>query len=289
MVLFHSMGSVTLYTILAVIALLAFGTASNPLRVAYSFGRQLFTSRMYLLHVGLIVFILLLNKIEMMIESRMTYNYDFTGVIQSMEKGFVAGVQSLFEHPALTVILGFMYIVVFQALLVSSLGIYTFEGRHRMFYATCYAIMINYLVAIPFYLFFPVNEVWSYDSSVRFIMLDVFPSFESQYRELSGLDNCFPSLHTSISVTLAVLAIRSGNKRWAWFTSISALLIIFAIFYMGIHWLSDMLAGAVLGLLASTVGLKLSAYTSKTASAVPALKPKLAKQPAYETKRSRGV
>lgn len=263
MVLFHSMGTVTLYTALMIVLLLWYGTSSSPLRVAYGFGRKLISSRMHQLHIALVLLILFFNKIEMMIESRMTYSYDFTPFISSLEHGFVAGIQSLFEHPLLTVVLAFMYIVVFQALLLSSLGVYSYQGNNRLFYATCYAIMINYLIAIPFYLFVPVSEVWSFDPNVRFIMLDAFPTFESSYRELSGLDNCFPSLHTSISVTLAMLALRSGNKRWAWFVSLSAAAIIFAIFYMGIHWLSDMLAGTALGLFASAAGIRLSAYTSR--------------------------
>lgn len=123
--------------------------------------------------------------------------------------------------------------------------------------AVCYAVIINYAVAIPFYLFFPVNEVWSYPpAAVEFRMLDVFPSFEENYRQLSGLDNCFPSLHTSISVTVALLASQSGNRRWAIFTSISALIVIFSIFYLGIHWLTDMIAGTILAITASWLGMK---------------------------------
>ncbi|XEC93146.1 phosphatase PAP2 family protein [Paenibacillus tarimensis] len=258
MVLFESMSSVTLYTCIAVLALLWFGTASNPLAVGTEFIRQLIFSRKYLLHFVLVLVILFLNKIELMIEAGMTKKADFTGLFYSIEGGFVSGIQHLFEHPALTTVLSFMYIVVFQALLITSIGIYTFRHNKTMFYAVCYAIMINYLVAFPFYLYFPVLEVWAYDPDVRFIMLDAFPTFESQYRELSGLDNCFPSLHTSISVTLAMLALRSGNKRWAWICGICALTIIFSIFYLGIHWLIDMLGGFSLGLFASAVGMRLS-------------------------------
>ena len=29
---------------------------------------------------------------------------------------------------------------------------------------------------------------------------------------MSGLDNCFPSLHTSMSVTLALIAVRSKSR-----------------------------------------------------------------------------
>jgi membrane-associated phospholipid phosphatase len=220
------------------------------------------TNRKYFFHFAALMLILFCNKLELSIEANMNVTHDFTPLFQSIEGHFVADLQHTFHNDILTAVLAVMYVVVFQALLIASVGIYTYQDKsRRMYYAICYAIMLNYLVAIPFYLFFPVNEVWAHDSSVRFLMLDVFPNFETQYRSLSGINNCFPSLHTSISVTLAVLAIRSGNKRWAWLCGISALLIIFAIFYLGIHWLIDMCGGVILGLFASTVGMRLSAVS----------------------------
>jgi len=260
MILFDNMTTVAVYTTITVVLLLWYGTAANPFRIGGLFLKELATSRVYLFHFLALLTILFFNKVELMIENRMTsYHADFTPFFQSIEGNFVGNLQQFFHNDILTTVLAFIYIVVFQALLIASVGIYTFQDRTRkMYYAVCYAIMINYLVAIPFYLFFPVNEVWHHDPSVKFLMLDVFPTFENEYRALSGLDNCFPSLHTSISVTLAVLAIRSGNKRWAWFCSICAALVIFAIFYLGIHWLIDMLGGLILGLVASTVGILIS-------------------------------
>jgi membrane-associated phospholipid phosphatase len=89
-------------------------------------------------------------------------------------------------------------------------------------------------------------------------MTNVFPTFETDYRPLSGLDNCFPSLHTSISVSMAVIAMKSNNKFWQWFTLISAVFIIFSIFYLGVHWLTDMGGGLVLGIFASRMALRIS-------------------------------
>ena len=138
-----------------------------------------------------------------------------------------------------------------------------------MLYATCYAIIINYAVAIPFYLYLPVNEVWSYaPAGVRFVMLDIFPKFEQEYRPLSGLNNCFPSLHTSISVTMALLAFRSGNRLWMIITSIAAILIVFGIFYLGIHWLTDMFGGVLLAVLASSLGIQLSRMTLRSTEGI---------------------
>lgn len=261
--LFDNMTTVAVYTTITVALLIWFGARRNPFTVAGLFLRELIFNRKYMLHFVAVILILFCNKYELKIESHIKQTYDFATFFQSIEGNFVSNLQHMFENKYLTPILAFMYVVVFQALLIASIGIYTNRSKDRMmFYAVCYAIMINYLVAIPFYLFFPVNEVWFHDPQhVRFLMLDVFPDFETQYRALSGLDNCFPSLHTSISVTLAILAVRSGIKRWAWFCSISAAIIIFTIFYMGIHWLIDMCGGLVLATIASTLGMKLSRMT----------------------------
>ncbi|CAH1204285.1 hypothetical protein PAECIP111893_02213 [Paenibacillus plantiphilus] len=259
MILFDSMKTVTIYTTITVIFLIWYGSFANPFRVGGLFLKELATNRKYLFHFAALMAILFLNKVELQIEQDMNYTLDFTGWFQAIEGSFVSNFQQLFHNDILTTVLAFIYVVVFQALMIVSIGIYTYQSKNKaMFYATCYAIMINYLVAIPFYLFFPINEVWAHDPNVAFLMLDVFPNFESEYRALSGLDNCFPSLHTSISVTLAILAIRSGNKRWAWFCGIIAACVIFSIFYLGIHWLIDMCGGALLGIFASTMGIRLS-------------------------------
>jgi len=259
MVLFNNMETVALYSTLAVTVLIAYGIAGNPFAAAFDFLKNLVTSPRYLIHFIALLAILILNKNEMKFERNMDYHVNFTHWFHSIEGDFVANLQHTFYNPVLTIVLSFLYIVVFQAMLIASLGIYTYKNESKqMYYATCYAIMINYLVAIPFYLFFPVNEVWSYAPNVHFLMLDVFPSFETEYRALSGLNNCFPSLHTSISVTIAILAVRSGNKKWAVLTCTMALAIIFSIFYLGIHWLIDMCGGIMLAIFASTIGIKLS-------------------------------
>ncbi|PZD94149.1 inositol phosphorylceramide synthase [Paenibacillus sambharensis] len=262
MIQYASMQTVTWLTALTVFILLWAGTRTFPLIPVIHFLKKLASSPRYLLHFGALLAILFLNKWELTLEENMNISSDFTGFIHSLEGGFVSGLQNLFYAPWMTSFLSFMYLIVFQSLLIVSIGIYTYKKNYQLFYATCYAVMLNYLIAIPFYLFFPVKEVWAFDPTVQFRMLDVFPSFESQYRELSGLDNCFPSLHTSMSVTMAMLAFRSGIKGWAWFCGISASIIIFSIFYLGIHWLTDMLGGVMLGLFASLMGVRIAQLRS---------------------------
>jgi membrane-associated phospholipid phosphatase len=254
---FQSMTHAIAYMAVTVFFLLLFALRANPFSVAGNFVHELVTSRKYLLHFVAMFGILLFNKIELWVESRMVQRADFTPFVSHIDGNFVSFVQHAFYHPWVTYATAFAYVVVFPVLMITSIGIYTYSKQTRLVYAVCYALMINYMVAIPFYLFFPVNEVWSYHPQVRFLMLDVFPSFEAEYRPLSGLDNCFPSLHTSISVSMALIAMKSGNKFWRIFSVCSAAFIVFAIFYLGIHWAFDMCGGLLLAFFASTVALRL--------------------------------
>ncbi len=57
---------------------------------------------------------------------------------------------------------------------------------------------------------------------------------------------------------MAVIAVKSRNTFWKIFVPCSAAFIIFTIFYLGIHWLSDMCAGVVLGVVAARMGLRIA-------------------------------
>ncbi|MEK3984508.1 MULTISPECIES: phosphatase PAP2 family protein [unclassified Paenibacillus] len=259
---YQSMNHIVLYTVALVVILVWIGARRNPIMALVEIGKEMLRSYKFLLLMVGMFGVLVLNKYELQIEEKMHLTSDYTSFVFGLEGHFVQAVQDIFYSPWLTPIIVFFYIFMLQSVLAASLGVYLLDKNRVMLYATCYAIIINYAVAIPFYLYFPVNEVWSYvPAGVRFTMLDVFPKFEQEYRPLSGLNNCFPSLHTSISVTMALLAFRSGNRRWMVITSISAVVIVFGIFYLGIHWLTDMIGGTLLAVLASTVGVQLAKLT----------------------------
>lgn len=257
---FRSMSSIMAYTAITVALLIWYGTGRQPLAAVWAFAKTLITSPKYLIFFLTMLAILLLNKYELKLEALFPVHYDLTSAIVGWESGWQGRLQNVLHSDALTLFCSFFYLVVFQAVMIASIGIYTQAGNLKLYYAFCVALLLNYLIAVPFYLFVPVNEAWSVDSNVQFLMLDVFPRFETEYRHLSGLDNCFPSLHTSISVTMALLAARSGNRRWAIFAGASAAIIVFSIFYLGIHWFSDMIAGLCLAGTAAAIGLKVGEW-----------------------------
>ncbi|MEK5449301.1 phosphatase PAP2 family protein [Paenibacillus sp. FSL R7-0331] len=263
--LYQSMNHVVLFTIITVVLLIWLGSRRNPLLAFLELGKELLRSYKFLLIVAGMISVLTFNKYELQIEKKMHLGSNFTSFIFGLEGHFVQQIQQLFYAPWLTPVIVFFYIFMLQSVLGASLGVYLLDKNRVMLYATCYTIMLVYAVAIPFYLYFPVNEVWSYaPAGVRFVMLDVFPRFEQEYRPLSGLNNCFPSLHTAISVSTAILAYRSGNRRWMAITTVSAALIVFGIFYLGIHWLTDMIGGTVLAVASTSVAVQLAKLTLRS-------------------------
>ncbi|MBP1999000.1 membrane-associated phospholipid phosphatase [Paenibacillus shirakamiensis] len=257
--LYHSMTTISMFTAGVTLLFIWFGSGKNPFVAGYSFIRELITSRTFLILFLVMVGVLLMNSYELKWEAHLTNLTDFTPLFHQIEGDFVKNFQQFFHWRPITEITAFFYIIVLQALLIASMGIYAADKNRTYVHAVCYTVIINYVIAIPFYLFFPIHEVWSYaPAGVSFYMHEVFPGFDTIYRPLSGIDNCFPSLHTSISVSMAILAVRSGNKRWAACAVLSATIIVFAIFYMGIHWLIDMSGGLVLAVVATSLAIRLA-------------------------------
>ena len=286
LIVIGSMKTVTALTVVTVALLVWFGTARQPFAATAAFIRRLFVSPAHLAFFMALLAILASNKYELRLEALLPVPADLTHTLAGWEGSWQGHLQRWLENPSLTLFCAFFYLVVFQGFMIASLIVYTKAGNFKLYYALCAALFLNYLIAVPFYLFVPVHEAWSVSSHIRFLMLDVFPSFETQYRSLSGLDNCFPSLHTSISMTMALIALRSGSRRWAIFGSLNAAIVIFSIFYLGIHWATDMLAGLVLAFVAVAAGLKIGEWADWSAKRLERQRRRLAKLKKITTTRS---
>lgn len=86
---------------------------------------------------------------------------------------------------------------------------------------------------------------------IRFFYYRPRPFLALQFQSLLGnsdIAGSFPSGHATAYFALA-LAIFYFNKKWGWRCLIFSLLIGAARIFTGVHWPSDILAGAVIGLL----------------------------------------
>jgi membrane-associated phospholipid phosphatase len=118
------------------------------------------------------------------------------------------------------------------------------DGRTARRALSCYAL--SFAAALPFYLLFPVDEVWHHDASVENI-INSYPFVRDHLYSFNELNNCFPSLHTAISVALAAVVWTSpAPRRFRLFAAGLASGIVFSTVYLGIHWVTDVAAGLLL-------------------------------------------
>jgi membrane-associated phospholipid phosphatase len=112
------------------------------------------------------------------------------------------------------------------------------------------AVTADYLVSLPFFLFFPVPEKWAYPESGAVLLSDLWaPGLIEFFRPISGLDNCFPSFHVSLTVLTVIMAF-AYRLRYRWAALWLGVLITLSTSVLGIHWMTDIAAGLAAGVLA---------------------------------------
>lgn len=234
----------------------------NPYRIVHESLANIRKNKGVILQLLVLFLILYFNKMELKF-GEAAVSEDYTHIIHNWEGNLVYYLQQIFLNDYLTLVLTFFYIIVFPALMIASVLLYSNIEDYKSFYSFVYALMLNYGLAIPFFLFLPIYEVWYYDSNIQFLIPQVYPSFESEYRQLSGINNNFPSLHTAISLSMAIVAYNSKSTRFSNLVIFSAGLIIFSTLYLGIHWLSDLAAGGLLAIIATQTSFRLSELTER--------------------------
>jgi len=233
----------------------------SPLRVARSGIGRLGRDGRARLMIGAMLALIGVNVLLTALDPRFTaaVGREFGHEIHRLEGSFVRDLQTAFEHPLLTGVLSWFYVVVYPVLIIVSLFAYHGSGDEERLRALAGAYFANYLIAQPFYLLFPVTEpAFLAGTGVRPLIDDVIPGFMDAFRLTSGIDNCFPSLHTSLSLSVALVAASSPLRSWAILAAISAGTIAFSTLYLGIHWFGDLLAGAVVGWAAARIGFVLA-------------------------------
>lgn len=111
------------------------------------------------------------------------------------------------------------------------------------------AHVLQFILIFPFYVMFHVNEVWY-----------VLGAPDGMARHLSPdqaavvVQNCFPSMHTSVAFAMLLIAWKEKDRlfRWAW--ALFGLSVIYSTLYLEIHWVIDVMAGIVLALGAVKLG-----------------------------------
>jgi membrane-associated phospholipid phosphatase len=174
-----------------------------------------------------------------------------TGLIYAIEGDFVAWVQATFVTPELTVyfsgiyVYGYVFLLSFPFVAYLALPDATTLKRLIVAYALNYSIGLVIYTAV--YAHGPRNLT---PDMVTSLLFTYNPDFMALTSEVNEAANVFPSLHTSLSVTVATFAVltRGEYPRWTPVALWLSTSVVLATMYLGIHWLTDVVGGVALAL-----------------------------------------
>jgi len=172
-----------------------------------------------------------------------------TALIYALEGGFVAWVQATFATPALTAYFSWVYVYGYAFLLAFPVVAYLALPRTATLRRVLVAYALNYGIGLALY-----TAVFAHGP--RNVMPDVVtpllftnrPDVMALTSEVNVNTNVFPSLHTSLAVTVGTFAVltRDEYPRWTPVAVWLSLSVVVATMYLGIHWLTDVVAGFAL-------------------------------------------
>lgn len=167
-----------------------------------------------------------------------------------------------FIDPISTLISDKPFLVTLWLVLLTATCFFNKQHRYTIFLAAAISIIIH----------FSINDWFFKDFLANFFELRIRPYLA--HPELitplgtRSVDASFPSGHmasTVLFITIFVYFLRKISHAWlVWlFGILFALTMAFSRIHNGMHYLTDVLAGAVLGIIYSLIGIYLSAYLSK--------------------------
>jgi membrane-associated phospholipid phosphatase len=194
--------------------------------------------------------VLALNKLVRAVGVELSWiiGLNITGYIYAVEGTFVATLQSM-ATPALTAYFGFVYVFGYVFLLTFPVIAYLLHEDPRPLHVLLLAYILNYGLGLLCYVVFVAYGPRNFmPELVESLLFTHWPQSQLLTAQVNVNTNVFPSLHTSLSVTVGLLAyqFRTIYPRWLPVAALLAVSITVSTMYLGIHWLMDVLAGGLL-------------------------------------------
>lgn len=99
--------------------------------------------------------------------------------------------------------------------------------------------LLQFPLILPFYNLILLREVWWVKGQPDLL----HRNFASENELLVNVMNCFPSMHTSISFAMLLLALREKDPIFKTMMTTYCAAIIYSTMYLQIHWVLDVFAG----------------------------------------------
>jgi len=172
--------------------------------------------------------------------------HDYAKNIKAIENGVVYWFSQNWT-PGILHFFVLIYIVIYPFTLWFSPLYFTIANKKKSLKSLAYGLLIIYLVALPFYLFMPITNVYTFYNT-NSALEAVIPNIEQFFYSTTTTNNCFPSLHTAMTILVAYCLSLTGNKKLKIFGYFVMVTVIISVIYLSIHWLTDVLAGSLLAL-----------------------------------------
>ncbi len=199
---------------------------------------------------------------------------DWTPLVHAIEGDVVARLQDAIASRPLTLFLHFVYITVYALYHVAAMVGFAVTGRAAMLRRFAVTWVLVYAIALPFYVLAPVNETWTtnpeygcygdytdgswgdFSTPTEGLLHASCGDDGGIVQAISSINNCFPSLHNAFAWALPFLLWRSGWRRAAKGTAAIAFLVSLATLELGIHWVTDLVAGVALAAFVTWVAVR---------------------------------
>ncbi len=237
---------------------LLFSLHDKGSRVRYGKWLETIHKQRYYLHaMGYIIIIRWKNLTDGLNEPIKHRVGHWTDTVHNLEGNAVLWVQNTFQNDALTTFLNFHYLFVYLFLIYVTTVYYAYTSDRDMTDKVTLNYLLIYAIAVPYYLFFNVEVTSSWIPGMDALLYhDSW--YSTFYAKHDPLDNAVPSLHVAIPfgiLMLNYLHVKSKGltlKEWRhyryhMFILINTVVFIFAILYLGIHWIIDIPLGMIVG------------------------------------------
>lgn len=189
---------------------------------------------------------------------------DKTWLVHEIEGDFTYWLQSTLEHKWLTAVLNVHYLWGYVFLNYFTVMLWAYRDDRELANLAAMNYSVIYILAIPFYIFFNVEVTSDFIPGMKALLYHAGPGFYSFFTAHDPLDNAWPSLHIAIPFGLILVTWwsmrRRGytiwdweHRRYLWFIIVNTAVFAFSILYLGIHWVTDIPGGMLIGLLGAII------------------------------------
>jgi len=201
-------------------------------------------------YFGVLVVVLALNSAvrDSSVEISRIIGLNITDTIYAIEGEFVAVIQS-FETELLTTYFSVIYVYGYAFLLVFPLLAYAALSERATLKRLVAAYSLNYFLGLALYIIFIAYGPRAYGADLfANLLYDTDAQYQFLTTEVNDPANVFPSLHTSLSATVAMFAYKTREEYpyWLAIAAVLAVSVIISTMYLGIHWATDVVAGIAL-------------------------------------------